>query len=389
MRDSAANSVCSLSHREKGGVRGYDLSMKPNPLTPALSPAGRGSPTKFAAMLARHTDHSWFTRSSMIGSRSRRSFLAIGLLALAGGARPASAPEDFYQGKRITLVVGFNPGGGIDTAGRLIAKHLGRFIPGNPGITVQNMEGAAGVIAASYLNRAAPDGLTLGVPGRSWFVVGVVKNPAAKFDPAAMSYVGSSGVVNSALWMRPDSGIASFAELLAAKEKVVLGAISATSQDSMVPGLLAQNGVPVRVIRGYNSSAKVLLAIEQGEVPGIFHIVDGFAKRPDLIGKKIVVPILQTQPLFPRLPLLRDPPRVSPRPPPVAAAVRGDDRPLPSLVLAGEEFGVLLAGPPGIAADRLDLLRRAFTAMANDPDYQADGARMDVPRGAPLDGATV
>ena len=170
---------------------------------------------------------------------TRRSLLTIGLLALAA-ASPAAAQQDFYQGKRITLVVGFNPGGGIDTAGRLIAKHLGRFIPGNPGITVQNMEGAAGVIAANYLNRAAPDGLTLGVPGRSWFVVGVVNNPAAKFDPAAMSYVGSSGVVNSALWMRPDSGIASFAELLVAREKVVLGAISATSQDSMVPALLAQ-----------------------------------------------------------------------------------------------------------------------------------------------------
>jgi len=111
-------------------------------------------------------------------------------------------------------------------------------------------------------------------------------------------------------------------------------------------------------------------------VPGIFHIVDGFAKRPDLIEKKIVVPILQTQPVFPGLPLVRD-------------AIRADDRPLLSLVLAGEEFGVLLAGPPGIAADRLDLLRRAFTAMANDPDYQADGARMDMPRGAPLAGATV
>ena len=288
---------------------------------------------------------------------------------------PAAA-EDFYQGKRITLVVGFNPGGGIDTAGRLIAKHLGRFIPGNPTITVQNMEGAGGVVAANFVNRAAPDGLTLGIPGRSWFIVGAVKNPAAKFDPAAMTYVGGSGVMNSALWMRPDSGIASFAQLLAAKEKVVLGALNATSQDSMAPALLAQNGVPVKVIRGYNSSAKVLLAIEQGEVPGIFHIVDGFAKRPDLIEKKVVVPILQTQPMFPGLPLLRD-------------VIRASDRPLLDLVLAGEEFGVLLAGPPGIPPERVALLRQAFTAMAEDKDYQADLARMDVPRGTPLAGDAI
>jgi hypothetical protein len=317
-------------------------------------------------------------------SNARRSlggamnvFRSVGLL-LAACIMPVApaVAEDFYQGKRITLVVGFNPGGGIDTAGRLIAKHLGRFIPGNPAITVQNMEGAGGVVAANSVNRAAPDGLTLGIPGRSWFIVGAVKNPAAKFDPATMTYVGSSGVMNSALWMRPDSGIASFVQLLAAREKVVLGALNATSQDSMVPALLAQNGVPVRVIRGYNSSAKILLAIEQGEVPGIFHIVDGFAKRPDLIEKKVVVPILQTQPMFPGLPLVRD-------------VIRASDRPLLNLVLAGEEFGVLLAGPPAIPPERVALLRQAFTAMAEDKDYQADLARMDVPRGTPLAGDTI
>jgi tripartite-type tricarboxylate transporter receptor subunit TctC len=297
------------------------------------------------------------------------------LLATCFLATPAAA-DDFYQSKRITLVVGFNPGGGIDTAGRLIAKHLSRFIPGNPGITVQNMEGAGGVVAANFVNRAAPDGLTLGVPGRSWFIVGAVKNPAAKFDPATMTYVGSSGVMNSALWMRSDSGIASFAQLLTAKEKVVLGALNATSQDSMAPAMLAQNGVPVRVIRGYNSSAKVLLAIEQGEVPGIFHIVDGFAKRPDLIENKIVVPILQTQPMYPGLPLFRD-------------VIRASDRPLANLVLAGEEFGVLLAGPPGIPAERIVILRQAFAAMAEDKEYQADLARMDVPRGTPLSGEAI
>ena len=299
----------------------------------------------------------------------------ISAFALAAHAQPARA-DDFYQGKRITLVVGFNPGGGIDTAGRLIAKHLGRFIPGNPGVTVQNMEGAGGLIAANYLARVPADGLTLGVPGRTWFIVGVVKNPAAKFDPAALTYVGSTGTVNSALWMRPDSGITSFDRLMASKEKVILGALNATSQDSMVPALLAQNGVPVRVIRGYNSTAKVLLAIESGEVPGIFHIVDGFAKRPDMLEKKVVVPILQTQPVFAGLPLVRD-------------VIRTSDRPLLDLLLAGEEFGVLVAGPPGIPADRVEILRKAFTAMGNDQEFQTNSARLDVPRGSPLDGATV
>jgi tripartite-type tricarboxylate transporter receptor subunit TctC len=300
----------------------------------------------------------------------------LSLLACGMDASRVAMADEFYQGKRITLVVGFNPGGGIDTAGRLMAKHLGRFIPGQPAVIVQNMEGGAGVIAANYLNRAAPDGLTLGVPGRTWFIVGVVKNAAAKFDPMTLSYIGSTGTVNSALWMRPDSGITSFERLMASREKVILGALNATSQDSMVPSLLAQNDVPVKVIRGYNSSAKVILAVEQGEVPGIFHIVDGFAKRPDLLEKKVVVPILQTQSVFPGLPLVRD-------------VIRASDRPLLDLVLAGEGFGVLLAGPPGVPAERVEILRKAFTAMTSDDEFRTDSSKMDVPRGSALDGATV
>jgi tripartite-type tricarboxylate transporter receptor subunit TctC len=301
---------------------------------------------------------------------------ALALLASGADAWRAASANDFYQGKRITLVVGYNPGGGIDTAGRLIAKHLGRFVPGQPAVIVQNMEGGAGLIATNYINRAAPDGLTLAVPGRTWFIVGAVRNPAARFDPATLTYIGSTGTVNSALWMRPDSGITSFELLMASREKVILGALNATSQDSMVPALLAQNGVPVKVIRGYNSTAKVIHAVEQGEVPGIFHIVDGFAKRPDLLEKKVVVPILQTQSLFPGLPLVRD-------------VIRASDRPLLDLVLAGEDFGVLLVGPPGIPAERVEMLRKAFTAMASDEEFQADSSKMDVPRGSALDGATV
>lgn len=302
--------------------------------------------------------------------------LALALISFIADASSVVRADNFYQGKRITLVVGYNPGGGIDTAGRLMAKHLGRFIPGNPSTIVQNMEGGAGLIAANYVARAAPDGLTLAVPGRTWFIIGVVKNPAAKFEPAALSYVGSTGTVNSALWMRPDSGITSFEKLMASREKVILGSLNATSQDSMVPTLLAQNGVPVRVIRGYNSSARLLVAAEQGELPGLFHIVDGFAKRPDLLKKKVVVPILQTQPVFPGLPLVRD-------------VIRESDRPLLDLVLAGEDFGVILTGPPGVPPKRLDLLRKAFIAMASDAEFQSESSKMDVPRGSPLDGATV
>src|ERR1044072_5698879 len=99
--------------------------------------------------------------------------LLVGIgLALAGS--PVTA-ADFYQGKTLTVIVGSGPGAGGDTAARAVTGHLGRFIPGTPAVTVQNMEGAAGIVSVNHLvRRVAPDGLTLGIPGRSWFGGGIV-----------------------------------------------------------------------------------------------------------------------------------------------------------------------------------------------------------------------
>src|SRR4249920_3619650 len=105
----------------------------------------------------------------MIGAqRSRRAgTLALTLAAALAGA-PSVAAEEFYAGKTLTVIVGFAPGGGVDTTARTVARHLVRHIPGQPGLVVQNMEAAAGLVAATHMTRrVAPDGLTLAVPGRS------------------------------------------------------------------------------------------------------------------------------------------------------------------------------------------------------------------------------
>src|SRR5579863_1587082 len=139
---------------------------------------------------------------------SRRAMLA-GLAAAAWQSRAPAAPaEAFYRGKRLTLIVGFAPGGGVDTDSRVFARHLPRFIAGAPNIIVQNMEGAAGIIAANYLyQRAAPDGLTIAVPGRSWFVEGAIGTEGVRFAPTKFSYMGSPGAVNSVVYVRTTTGI--------------------------------------------------------------------------------------------------------------------------------------------------------------------------------------
>src|SRR5438132_9212348 len=108
------------------------------------------------------------------------SRLAVCALCLWLDCVAPGQAADFYQGKTLTVIVGYAPGGGVDATARAITRHLGRFIPGQPNIVVQNMEGAAGLIAANYLHqRAAPDGLTLAIPGRSWYIESIIKRPGA------------------------------------------------------------------------------------------------------------------------------------------------------------------------------------------------------------------
>jgi hypothetical protein len=125
---------------------------------------------------------------------------------------------------------------------------------------------------------------------------------------------------------------------------------------------------------GYVSSARIIVALEQGEVDGYFTVEESFGLRQDLVAKKIIYPILQNKPLHPGLPLIRD---VLPK----------SDGPLLTVVMALETFGLPVIGPPGIPADRLEILRKAFLDMCADKAYQADAVKADLPIGNPLSGA--
>ena len=302
------------------------------------------------------------------------SGLGVSAAGFAAGIPQHVRADDFYQGKTLTVIVGFAPGGGVDTTARMVARHLVRFIPGQPGLVTQNMEGAAGIIAANHLaRRAAPDGLTLAVPGRSWFVEGIVKSPGVTFDPTTLAYVGSPGAVNSMIFIRSSTGVRSFDELKVSPRTLNFGSLGSNTPTGMIPTMLAANGVPIKVIFGYVSTARVLLALEQGEIDGVFTVEDSFARRQDLIKNKVVIPILQNRPTLPGIPLIRD-------------VLPESQLPLLTLALALENFGLPLVGPPGIPAERMATLRKAFIAMSEDKDYRAEAARIDQPIGAPLNG---
>ena len=299
--------------------------------------------------------------------------LAASAVSLA--SRAQAAPADFYRGKTLNVIVGFAPGGGVDTTSRVVGRHLARFIPGTPRVLVQNMEGAAGIVASNYLyQRVAADGLTVGVPGRSWFVEGAIRVTGVRFDAARFSYIGSPGAVNSVVFVRSSTGVRTFEELKSVKKTLTFGALGNLTPTAMVPFMLAAHGLPIKVVVGYVSSARIIVALEQGEVDGFFTVESSFGLRKDLMDKKIILPILQNKPVHPGVPLLRD---VLPK----------SDGQLLTVVMAMETFGLPVIGPPGIPADRLEILRSAFMAMCRDKEYQADALKVDLPVGNPLSGA--
>jgi hypothetical protein len=300
--------------------------------------------------------------------------IAVAALALTTGAAPARA-ADFYRGKALTMVVGFAPGGGVDTTARVVGRHLVHFIPGEPTLVVQNMEGAAGLVAMNYVDkRVAADGLTIAMPGRSWYVEGALKSPGVAFDVARLTYIGSPGGVNSALYLRTATGIGNLAALKSSPRPLTFGSLGATTPTAMVPLLLAKLGYPIRIIAGYVSTARVLVALEQGEIDGFWTVEDSFAARHDLIDKNIVRPLLQARPHLQGVPLLSD-------------IVPQSQRPLLTLLEAPDNFGLPLVAPAGIPAEHATVLRKAFAAMASDPTYQAEARRAGQPVGEPIGGS--
>jgi hypothetical protein len=292
----------------------------------------------------------------------------LGLLVVGTPSRAA----DFYEGKTLTVIVGFAPGGGVDANARAVTRHLGRFIPGNPNVVIQNMEGAAGIVSANHLRtRVAADGLTLAVPGRSWYIEAMVRRSSSMPDPTNFTYIGSPGPLAATGFIHKRTAIHSLENLKGASSPVIFGGLGATTPTAMGPALLAAAGYPVKVVLGYVSTSRLLLALEQGEISGTFTTGSGLAARADLFNS--VTPVVQTAPLRPSLPLLRD-------------VVLKRHKAVSDLVVAPDDFGLVLLGPMGIPANITGILRQAFLDMSKDKNYIADAVKVELPVGDPIEG---
>jgi tripartite-type tricarboxylate transporter receptor subunit TctC len=313
----------------------------------------------------------------------RRPIAAVVLVAaaLAASRAPAETVEDFYRGKRLTITVGYGPGGGYDVFARLLARHLGRFIPGNPQIIVQNMPGAGSLIAANYLYAIAPkDGTAFGLFARDMPLLGLMgHNANVQFDPRKFNWLGSSSNFSDDAYVmivRNDGPVGSIAEMRRPGGPVtVLGGTADGATGGDVPRILQEAlGLNIKLVLGYRDSAAVFLAMERGEVSGRTTDLSAIqSTRPDWLkpnsGFRLLVQYarLTRHKDFPDVPTARElAPTDSGR-----ALIEFTETPL--LTMARP-----YAAPPGVPEDRIKALQTAFLAAHRDPQYLDEAARIGI-----------
>jgi tripartite-type tricarboxylate transporter receptor subunit TctC len=299
-------------------------------------------------------------------------------LCLTALVSTSTHAQDFYAGRTLTVIAGFPPGGGVDGEMRILSKYLARYIPGKPAVVSRNMPGAGGIVLANHLyNTVTPDGLTLGMPGRSGFLLSnVVPQPGISYDLTRFAYVGSAGSAANALWLHRRTGVTSVADLRRAKTEIVIGALNARSENAIAPRVLASyEGWPLKVVTGYPGFNDVLIALERGEVDGLFSHEGSVANsRPDLIASGAVRPLVQTFKVYPDVPLLAD------------VVSDPNARALLGLVTTPSHIGLPLLGPPGIPKERLDALRASYSRLMDDKEYRAEADKRGLPVGRALSG---
>jgi tripartite-type tricarboxylate transporter receptor subunit TctC len=286
--------------------------------------------------------------------------------------QPARADgiEEFYKGKTISLVIGYSVGGGYDTYGRLLARHLGKYISGNPTVLPQNMTGAGSLKAANYLYSVAPkDGSVIGTFSRSQGIAPLLDK--AEFDSTKFTWLGSVTDEVSLCVTRHDAPAKTFAELLTTP--ATFGGEGGGS-DPNIFALLYRNvfGAKIKIVTGYPGTNEIQLATERGEVDGLCGLSWSTLKSryPHwLTGKKANVLV---QAGIRKQPELGDVPSAS------ELATRPEQAQILKLMLIGQAMARPFAAPPGIPADRKAALITAFERATADADFLAEAERMNL-----------
>ena len=301
-----------------------------------------------------------------------RLVLAIGIVLISPVMATAQSVADFYKGKTVDLYVGYSVGGAYDLYARMLARHMGKHIPGNPNVIPKNMEGAGSLRLANWLYNVAPkDGLAFGIIGRGTGFDPLLGNKAAQFDGNKFTWLGSANNEVSVCVAWNTSGITKF-EDLQTKELIVGGTSTSADTDQfprIVNGVL---GTKMKVVTGYPGGNEVGLAMERGEVKGrcgwSWSSVKSTHQR-SLDEKKFSILV---QLALEKHPELQDVPLV------IDLAKTDEQRQILKLIFARQAMGRPFVAPPNIPQDRTEALRSAFMATMQDKDFLADAEKVQM-----------
>ena len=302
----------------------------------------------------------------------RKALLLVVCSVFWGFSAHAQAP--FYQGKTIRVIIGTPPGNLYDLWGRLIIAHMVKHIPGNPDYVVQNMPGAGHVVAVNYLyTNVKPDGLTfIGSVIPSLYLNQLLGRSEIQFDWAKLTWIGSPARGASQMYMRSDSPYKTIEDVRTAKEPPKCGATGVTGPDSYLPKMMQETvGAKFNIVTGYPGGTDIDLGVERGEIHcRAFTIEAFFGREPYHTWRKkgFVHNLFQTgskrDPRWPQTPTVFE----------IMDQYKTPEsgRRLATVLLGADGMGRPIMGPPGLPADRLQILREAFAKTMQDEQFRAE-----------------
>ncbi len=281
----------------------------------------------------------------------------------------AQSEPDFYAGKNLQVVIGVSAGGGYDTWGRIVARHIVRKLPGNPTAVPQNMPGAGSITAGNHIfNAAARDGTVIGILNRDAPLAPLTGSAAARFDATRFSWIGTPTVETNVCFVSAKASVRSIEDI--SKREVILGAVGPGSGSYNYPKALAGLlDLKIKLISGFPGSTDVLLAMERGEVDGMCESLDSVeSRKPGAIKAKQLHVLFQggmePSPELPGVPFIRD------------FARNEEERQAIKLLYAGQGLGRPFIAPPDLVTGRLATLRKAFDETMKDADFLAEAKKL-------------
>jgi tripartite-type tricarboxylate transporter receptor subunit TctC len=301
--------------------------------------------------------------------------VALLLICLLACAAPARAQEDvaaFYRGRQLRMIVGTGAGGGYDLFARAVARHIGKHIPGNPTIIVQNQPAAGGLVMVNQLASLGPrDGTVIAAPINGVPTAPLLEPQAAHFDAAKLNWIGSTNRETYVAYAWHAAPVQTLADLL--QKELIVGATAAGT--TLVDFPLVTNkflGTRFKVVRGYDSTPQINIAMERGEVQGIGGIGWQSVKTtiPQWIADHKITVIaqygLKRDGDLPNAPTMLD------------LAKTDGDRAALTMMFARTEYGRPYFVPPDVPPARVEALRRAFDATMKDPDFVVDAKQLQL-----------